>query len=314
MVSAPAYARTGKKHNRHGVGYAADCEEAVSLHDARLMGSSSEECRTDSGGAAARALEAHWSPLDPGARTHLLVLCSVVAACCAASCATPCEAASAPTPVAVTRALCQIYCNSHAVTGLDAGREWRTGGSQAVREERRVAMAVYGAAAMLNHSCVAATTVSYEGRSLVLRCTDHIEAGAELSHCYGPQQGEMGICARQVGLWEQYHFRCQCAACCGPRASLGVDQELVGYACPTAGCTGALPPPSGVTPDAALLAGRDVSAGPEGGGEASRATITSTPEWRRWWSWWGGRRCSVCDRSWATPGGWRALSLRSAPS
>jgi hypothetical protein len=52
---------------------------------------------------------------------------------------------------------------------------------------------------MLNHSCAPNTFVSFQGRALTLFAAGSgIAAGAEVTHCYGPQQGEMVTEARWV--------------------------------------------------------------------------------------------------------------------
>ncbi len=55
------------------------------------------------------------------------------------------------------------------------------------RAEQQVALAVYGAAALLNHACAPSVALAFEGGALTVRALRRHAPGERLLHCYGPQ-------------------------------------------------------------------------------------------------------------------------------
>ncbi len=55
------------------------------------------------------------------------------------------------------------------------------------RREQRLALAVYGASALLNHACVPTVALGFQGGALRVRALRRLAPGDPLLHCYGPQ-------------------------------------------------------------------------------------------------------------------------------
>ncbi|PRP73544.1 SET and MYND domain-containing protein 4-like [Planoprotostelium fungivorum] len=103
--------------------------------------------------------------------------------------------------------LCQLRTNVHAITEMVDEPERKDSVKQ--YRQKRIAEALYVTSSLLNHSCSPNTLVAYEGRKIVIRSTEDIVEGAEVSHCYGPHAGHMGYKGRQFHLKKQYFFDCQ---------------------------------------------------------------------------------------------------------
>ena len=50
----------------------------------------------------------------------------------------------------------------------------------------RLATGIFPAASLMNHSCVPLIVNSFRGRQLTVRSLRPLEAGAEVTNCYGP--------------------------------------------------------------------------------------------------------------------------------
>ena len=50
----------------------------------------------------------------------------------------------------------------------------------------RLATGIFPAASLMNHSCVPLIVNSFRGRELTVRALRTVEAGAEVTNCYGP--------------------------------------------------------------------------------------------------------------------------------
>ncbi len=50
----------------------------------------------------------------------------------------------------------------------------------------RLATGIFPAASLMNHSCVPLIVNSFRGRELTVRALRPVEAGAEVTNCYGP--------------------------------------------------------------------------------------------------------------------------------
>jgi hypothetical protein len=130
--------------------------------------------------------------------------------------------------------LCRIKCNAFAITRVEDGD---AEGAVASLEHRKVALAVYPTAAMLNHACVSNTAICFQRRRIVVRAARALTPGVEVVHCYGPQHGEMPTSERQRALRKQYYFDCTCDSC-----QRG-DDSFAWFACQEDACVeGALRP------------------------------------------------------------------------
>ena len=108
---------------------------------------------------------------------------------------------------------------------LEAGRR---------REGHRIALAVYGVTALLNHACAPSVALRFRGGALAVRAVAPLAPGDRLLHCYGPQ----------VGTWhlprQRKQGRCQIIRTSGRGCVLRLD----GWGCrrlfASAGCQRAL--------------------------------------------------------------------------
>uniref|UniRef100_A0A383VC07 SET domain-containing protein n=1 Tax=Tetradesmus obliquus TaxID=3088 RepID=A0A383VC07_TETOB len=117
-------------------------------------------------------------------------------------------------PAALLKCLGQVVLNGVAIRPLLAG------GSSA--DSGRQGLALYPAAALLNHSCDPNCSIRFEGRQLLLVCVRGAAAGQQLTISYGPQLGQQPTQLRQQLLLQQYGFVCCCSSC---RKGLGLATE-----------------------------------------------------------------------------------------
>ncbi|XP_030041498.1 protein-lysine N-methyltransferase SMYD4 [Microcaecilia unicolor] len=113
--------------------------------------------------------------------------------------------------VAMLRHMLQLQCNTQGVYIIRA-----TGiGCHVVesREQVRVASALFPVLSLMNHSCDPNISVSFQGRTAVVRAVKPIKETQEVSHCYGPHFSRMRVEERLQLLRSQYFFDCQCRAC-----------------------------------------------------------------------------------------------------
>eukprot|EP00741_Cyanophora_paradoxa_P015092 tig00020848_g14563.t1 len=156
---------------------------------------------------AASALQTHEASGPPERAARFAALASDA---CRALSALPYLARGTESELAVARHAMQMRTNVHSVQG-----EEEEGAGAGVVRTRMVTRGrgVYLTAALLNHSCSPNTSLSFEGRRLVLRAAKDIEAGEEVTSCYGPQAPHMPRAERRAALAAQYHFDCRCGAC-----------------------------------------------------------------------------------------------------
>lgn len=109
-------------------------------------------------------------------------------------------------------------------------------------------------------------------------------ARSQVTHCYGPQQGELVTEARRFGLLRQYFFLCACPSCTGDRLS---DHRMVGFACDRNGCDGAVSPPPGAPSTDAEVPGELLMAA----AQVEKMRVSEDAAWRS---------CGCCDEC-ATP-------------
>ncbi|XP_072099097.1 SET and MYND domain-containing protein 4 isoform X3 [Mobula birostris] len=123
--------------------------------------------------------------------------------------------------VAVLRHMLQLECNGQAITAVtDTGM-----GCERVVETRqvRIATALYARASLFNHSCDPNTSISFHGTSIIFRASQHIPAGQEVLHCYGPHWRRLALKERRQALMSQYVFQCHCGACVREEAEGGTS-------------------------------------------------------------------------------------------
>ena len=124
----------------------------------------------------------------------------------------------------------QLVGNAHAVTELLEGDD---GDVQQVR----LATGIYSSASMMNHSCIPAIINSFTGSKLVVRAVRTVQAGREVTNCYGPHYRRHTYMERQEMLNNQYMFRCICLACTDTKERTHLDRFMA-YQCKK--CKGAV--------------------------------------------------------------------------
>ncbi|XP_048413286.2 SET and MYND domain-containing protein 4 isoform X2 [Stegostoma tigrinum] len=131
--------------------------------------------------------------------------------------------------VALLRHLLQLGCNAQAITTF---RDTGVGHSHVTEmEEVRIATAFYSTVSLLNHSCEPNTSITFHNTTITVRASQHIPAGQEVLHCYGPHLSRMAVRARQRALRLQYFFHCQCTACVREEGTVGMDSVLGQFLC-----------------------------------------------------------------------------------
>lgn len=134
-------------------------------------------------------------------------------------------------PESILLALCVIRINAMAITDSASSNRSRDGA---------VGLGIYPVASFLTHSCTPNVSIRFDGVRLTTRSVEKLPALSTLLHCYGPQSGEMTSRQRQMMLKHQYGFDCHCLACSHPPDT---EMEMIGLACSTAKCRGAILPP-----------------------------------------------------------------------
>ncbi|CAJ0956926.1 unnamed protein product [Ranitomeya imitator] len=107
----------------------------------------------------------------------------------------------------------QLHCNAQAVTAIHEEYEESTTSLVARSNSSRLATAIFPVLSLLNHSCDPNTSVSFQGRSVMVRASRAIRKGEEVLHCYGPHKLRMKFEKRQTLLKDQYFFTCRCDVC-----------------------------------------------------------------------------------------------------
>ncbi|XP_056414677.1 SET and MYND domain-containing protein 4 isoform X2 [Hyla sarda] len=124
----------------------------------------------------------------------------------------------------------QLHCNAQAVTVIH--EEFHESVTSLVESSKssRLATALFPVLSLLNHSCDPNTSVSFQGRCVMVRASRPIRKGDEILHCYGPHKLRMTFEKRQKLLKDQYFFVCQCKACIQEQKSTG--RTLCDFRCP----------------------------------------------------------------------------------
>ncbi|XP_074659911.1 protein-lysine N-methyltransferase SMYD4-like [Tubulanus polymorphus] len=111
----------------------------------------------------------------------------------------------------------QFICNAQAITNVTPDT---TNDKHSMMEgyvydvsEKRIGVGIYPTASLMNHSCQPTVLCSYQGKKLIVRCTEKTRKGCDVFNCYGPHYKRMNTEQRRQILREQYYFECQCTAC-----------------------------------------------------------------------------------------------------
>ncbi|XP_069082234.1 SET and MYND domain-containing protein 4 isoform X1 [Pleurodeles waltl] len=134
--------------------------------------------------------------------------------------------------VAMLHHMLQLQCNALAVTRIQEHRAGESASTVESQEQVRLATALFPVTSLLNHSCDPNTSISFRGRSAIIRAAQPIRSGEEVTLCYGPHRSRMTLSKRRQMLSHQYFFECQCHACLEELAS-NVQSSLDSFSCPT---------------------------------------------------------------------------------
>ncbi|XP_075710282.1 protein-lysine N-methyltransferase SMYD4 [Rhinoderma darwinii] len=124
----------------------------------------------------------------------------------------------------------QLHCNAQAVTVIHEEYEEFTTSLVESSKSSRLATALFPVLSLLNHSCDPNTSVSFQGRYVMVRSSRPIRKGEEVLHCYGPHKLRMNFEKRQKLLKDQYFFACQCEACTQEQRL--TDKTICDFCCP----------------------------------------------------------------------------------
>ncbi|XP_041053788.1 SET and MYND domain-containing protein 4 isoform X1 [Carcharodon carcharias] len=145
---------------------------------------------------------------------------------------------------ALLRHVLQLECNAQAITVVrdTASATCSVAGvgnsHVAAMEQVRIATAFYSGVSLLNHSCHPNTSITFRNTSIIVRASQHIPAGQEVLHCYGPHWSRMSVKERQRALSLQYFFRCRCTACVSEEnKEAGMDSLVCQFLCSRCGVT-----------------------------------------------------------------------------
>jgi len=106
-------------------------------------------------------------------------------------------------------------------------------------DKRQIALAVYPAASLFNHSCTPNCIVSFDGPRIFVRTTEAVSARSPLLISYGPTATRTpDRSARQKLLQLQYCFTCGCPSC---SSTQDTRTPIDAWLCP---CSAAVPPRS----------------------------------------------------------------------
>ncbi|XP_069471468.1 SET and MYND domain-containing protein 4 isoform X2 [Ambystoma mexicanum] len=133
--------------------------------------------------------------------------------------------------VAMFRHMLQLTCNALAVTTI---REQPAGDPVSMvesQEQVRLATAFFPVTSLLNHSCDPNTSMSFRGRSVLVRAAQPIKRGQEVALSYGPHRSKMALSRRQQLLSQQYFFKCTCHACLEEKG-LSLRASWDSFCCP----------------------------------------------------------------------------------
>ncbi|XP_069766947.1 SET and MYND domain-containing protein 4 isoform X2 [Narcine bancroftii] len=113
--------------------------------------------------------------------------------------------------VALIQHMLQLQCNAQAISTV---RDTGVGCARVLElQQLRIATALFPRASLFNHSCEPNTGISFHKTSLTVRASQHIPAGQEVFHCYGPHVSRAALRERQQALRTQYFFQCGCHMC-----------------------------------------------------------------------------------------------------
>jgi len=144
-------------------------------------------------------------------------------------------------------------------------------------QHRVVGEATFVCAALANHACEPNAHSHFSGRTIELRAAVALEAGQEVTVCYGPQAGLMALADRQEELSRLYHFRCECVACERETAAVGNQPRAAAAGSSAVGANAVNGRPAVNARPAVELAAPG-PAHPTGGADPGEATLRSRAE------------------------------------
>ncbi|CAM8967717.1 unnamed protein product [Rhodiola kirilowii] len=138
--------------------------------------------------------------------------------------------------------IAQVKVNSMAVVRMKStdlslahGESLGGGPSTSNLEQIRVGQAIYLSGSLFNHSCKPNVHAYFISRTLFVRSTKLVAAGCPLELSYGPQVGQWDLRDRQLRLYYDYSFECQCDGCVNLNVS---DLLLNAFQCADTCCYG----------------------------------------------------------------------------
>ncbi|XP_070490712.1 SET and MYND domain-containing protein 4-like isoform X1 [Chironomus tepperi] len=106
----------------------------------------------------------------------------------------------------IARAI-QLYdCNFHGICGWSIQKSYNT-------EPQMIGVGCYTFASLINHSCAPNINRCYVYDKVVIMVDKPIKKGEQLFDCYRSTFLIKPKAERQITLYEQYSFHCQCEAC-----------------------------------------------------------------------------------------------------
>ncbi|XP_025016678.1 SET and MYND domain-containing protein 4-like [Tetranychus urticae] len=97
----------------------------------------------------------------------------------------------------------------------------------------KIGLAIYPTMSLVNHSCQPNSFLFFFHEKVIIRASQTIESGQELSICYGPSYQSHTLADRRKKLRDWYYFDCNCNAC-----SKSLESTQICYKCPR--CEGPL--------------------------------------------------------------------------
>uniref|UniRef100_T1KAH8 SET domain-containing protein n=1 Tax=Tetranychus urticae TaxID=32264 RepID=T1KAH8_TETUR len=124
----------------------------------------------------------------------------------------------------------QIYYSDYSIHNEDSVVFSTLSPHQA---NEKIGLAIYPTMSLVNHSCQPNSFLFFFHEKVIIRASQTIESGQELSICYGPSYQSHTLADRRKKLRDWYYFDCNCNAC-----SKSLESTQICYKCPR--CEGPL--------------------------------------------------------------------------
>ncbi|RWS05350.1 SET and MYND domain-containing protein (SMYD)-like protein [Dinothrombium tinctorium] len=105
----------------------------------------------------------------------------------------------------------QILCNTSSI--LFDELELQIGHQTIGPHLKIIGAAIYPSIAMLNHSCDTCVYPLFRGSEMIIKATNNVKAGEEITFNYGYHYRKISFKDRQQALKSQYYFTCECKLC-----------------------------------------------------------------------------------------------------